>query len=486
MNCRVSSLFALVCLIVVSQTACAQGPAAGPKIEPALTPNMTVIVQGGQVPGPNGATIKFDKATLKFDSPEVRDMSVDVKAPQDKAKHWDSWQPWPGKYKGSIVALEIKPKVDEQGTLILGGLFRQIPPESIRVASANGGKTFKMDQDYVVNPDWGQIGGLNGKLGEPGKADLKVSYKMTLQRLDLVQVSAAGKLSVKKGTSRIVCPQLPEPDAGCAALAGVYIAPWPAPRNPWYDEAGGLKAATPYAISEHEILPVHPAAPVEPVNAKAVARTLQKLRDGKSATIAFTGASITLGAEAPAWWKDQWTEKNLSYTSRVIVGLRKRFPKAEVKPVDAVQGGTTTKYGLQVIDEKVLPSNPDLLLIAFGGNDCAGPVGGKPNNPPDEYKEDMRAMVKKAKGAGMEVMIVVTMQQNPWLQAAKRWPEYREKLLELSREEDVALADVYTEWVNMATRGIPPFSQLHNWLNHPGGEAHQVYADTILRFFEAK
>ena len=33
-----------------------------------------------------------------------------------------------------------------------------------------------------------------------------------------------------------------------AAVAGIYIAPWPAARNPWYDEAGGLNASTPHAI----------------------------------------------------------------------------------------------------------------------------------------------------------------------------------------------------------------------------------------------
>ncbi|HOI54127.1 MAG TPA: GDSL-type esterase/lipase family protein, partial [Phycisphaerae bacterium] len=238
--------------------------------------------------------------------------------------------------------------------------------------------------------------------------------------------------------------------------------------------------------TEHEIFPVRPAAPVAPVNPAAVARTLGKLRGGKPVTIAVTGASIELGAEAPAWWADLWTEKNLGYASRVIVELRRRFPKSAITGVDAFQGGTTTEYGLKVIEEKVLPSKADLLLVGFGGNDCAGPEGGKPNNPPEKYKEDMRAIIGKAKGAGMDVIIVVTMQQNPWLAPGKRWPAYREKLLELSKEENVALADVYTEWLNQATRGVPPFSQLHNWLNHPGKDGHKVYADTVLRFFEAR
>ena len=485
MNRQWACLIALALLGCLAQGACARTPIVAPRIEPAAAPNLTVTVTAGELAGPDGNMIRVAGATLTFDPPETRDMAVTVKAPQDKAAHWDSWQPWPGKYKGQVVAQSLKPAVDEERTQILGGLFRQIPPESIRIASADGSKTFRANEDYVVNADWAQIGGLGGRLGTPGEADLKASYTLTLQRLDLVQAAADGTLRVKKGTSRIVCPQLPEPDAGCAAVAGVYIAPWPAARNPWYD-AGAPKAATEYAVTEHEIFPVRPAAPVAPVNPAAVARTLGKLRGGKPVTIAVTGASIELGAEAPAWWADLWTEKNLGYASRVIVELRRRFPKSAITGVDAFQGGTTTEYGLKVIEEKVLPSKADLLLVGFGGNDCAGPEGGKPNNPPEKYKEDMRAIIGKAKGAGMDVIIVVTMQQNPWLAPGKRWPAYREKLLELSKEENVALADVYTEWLNQATRGVPPFSQLHNWLNHPGKDGHKVYADTVLRFFEAR
>ena len=448
-------------------------------VKAADPPDMTLRV----IPGPGQ---QFKEAQLAFDPPETRDLTITAKAPQDHAAHWDAWQPWPGKYEGKMVALNIKPQTDSEGTLILGGLFRQIRTESITIKSANGSGTFRQGRDYKVNPVWGQIGNIKGRLGQPLQADLKISYRLALQRLDLVQVTAQGKVTVKKGASRIVCPQLPEPDAGCTPLAGVYIAPWEAARNPWFDESGGLKAATKFAITQREIFVVNPAPPVEPINATAVARTWQKLRDGKEARIAFMGASITLGAEAPAWWDNLWTEKNLGYPSRVVVSLRRRFPKATVTPIEAFQGGTTTKYGLKMVDEKVVPAKADLLLIAFGGNDVAGPEGRPPNNPPEKFKEDMRVMVRKAKENGMEVMLVVTMQQNPWQQAAKRWPAYRKALIDLAREENVACADVYSEWMNQASRGIPPFTQLHNWINHPGKEGHKIYADVILRFFEAK
>ena len=57
-------------------------------------------------------------------------------------------------------------------------------------------------------------------------------------------------------------------------------------------------------------------------------------------------------------------------------------------------------------------------------------------------------------------------------------------MLDVAKEENVAAADVWTEFINQASRGIPPFSQLHNWLNHPGANGHKIYADVILRCFE--
>jgi lysophospholipase L1-like esterase len=319
-----------------------------------------------------------------------------------------------------------------------------------------------------------------------GEADVKVTGRMALQRLDLVQVAPGGKVGVKKGKSCIVCPELPQADAGCAGLAGIYVAPWKAAANPNYDAAGGLKTPSPYAVTEHEILPIHPAPPVEPVNKSAVERSLKKLADGRELKIAFMGASVTLGAEAGAWWDDLWTEKNLGYPSRVVVALRRKFPRAAVAPIAAFQGGTQTKYGLEMIDKTVVPAKADLLLVDFGGNDVSGPIGKGPNNPPEQFKEDMRTIIRRAKAAGMETIIVIGERSNPWLKpdVLQRWPAYRQAMLDLAKEENVGAADVYTEFANQASRGIPPFSQLHNWINHPGKNGHKLYADVILRFFD--
>jgi lysophospholipase L1-like esterase len=465
--------------------------AAAPTVAPTASPGLQVNVGPGQVADSSGSAINITGGRLTFDPPEVVKKSVEMVVPGNYVASWDVWQPWPTKWRDKRLAGAMKPGHDEEKTPILGGLYRQIAPESIKVTRLDGTKVFKVGEDYRLNADWALIGNIDGRLGTPGTMKnrkpvgdkLKVHYQLALQRLDLVQADATGKLSVKKGVSRIVCPQLPEPDAGAVAIAGVYIAPWQAGRHP--DFADGVPGAKgDYVITAREINAIRPAAPVAPVNPKAVAKTLAKLRSGRETRIAFMGASITLGAEAPAWWANLWTEKNLAYPSRVIVALRKRFPRATVTPIDSFKGGTTTKFGLEKMDKDVVPKKPDLVLLAFGGNDVAGPIGKGPRNPPKQYKEDMRTLIRRAKEAGAEVMIVGIMQQFPWGEPARRWPAYRKVQLELGEEENIAVADVYTEWMNQATRGVPPFTQLHNWVNHPGKEGHGLFADVILRFFE--
>lgn len=492
------SLFAVLLLSVVS--------AAQVQITPANPPDLTVSVAAGEASLPGGMTVKFEAAQLKFDPPDIRALAFCAKAPRNFASWYEPWDPWPSREanSGAMNTIDLKPHlarkpesdpsrdsnletaVDEEGTLILGALFRQVITDSVVVTSADGIKTFRMNEDYKYNAEWGQIANLKGGLGEEFKAGLRVACKFATQRLDLVQVGADGKPGVKKGAPRIVCPELPAPDAGYVGLAGIYIAGWTAADNPNYDAVGGLKAGSTYAITPYEIFPIQPAPPVAPVNKGALARSVKTLAAGGELKIAFMGASVTVGAEAPAWWADLWTEKNLGFPSRVVVELRKRFPNATVTPIAAFQGGTQTRYGLEVMEKTVIPAKADLVLIDFGANDASGPIGGKPNNPPDQFKEDMRAIVKKARDAGMEVLIVVGERSNPWLKpnVFERWPAYRQAMLEVAKEENVAAADVWTEFANQASRGIPPFSQLHNWLNHPGKNGHKIYADVILRCFE--
>ncbi len=472
----------LLCLVVEGSAA------AGPEVmvRPLDPAALAVTVGPGRVKLADGSEVSVPETRLSFSAPETRHVSVSGKTPRDHAEFYDAWDPWPPAKPGQAPnTFNLSPKQDEEGTRILGHLYRAFLANSVVVTKADGSKTFKAGQDYLYNPDWGQIANLHGGLGPPNESEIRATADYTTQRLDLIQVDATGKPTVKKGISAMVCPALPQADAGCTALAGIYLAPWKAAANPYFNGQAPAPAETEYAVTQHEIFPIAPTPAIQPVNAQGVSKSLKKLHDGEELKIAFLGASITVGAETPHWWADLWTDKNLGFASRVVIGLRKAFPKATVTPIAAFQGGTDTRYGLELIDQTVIPAQADLLLIDFGANDAAGPVGKGPGNPPEKFKEDLRTIIQKARAAQIEVMIVAGEAPYPWQKSGvfARWPAYRQAMLDLAREESVALADVSAEIANLASRGIPPSSQVHNCINHPGLLGHQVYAEVILRFF---
>jgi len=445
-----------------------------------LIGSVGLLVLVSQAHAQDKLTRHFDDGlggTLRFDPPVIRELSFDAFAPVDYAKHFDRWEPWPGgpSKKGKPGLICLNPRYDEDGTLILGALYGMIRPDGVTITSADGQTTFKQGKDYKLEPRWGRVAGIDQRMGTPGQTPLKVTYKFATQRIDLVQMDGARNLSVKQGQPAMVCPQRPEPDQGHTAVAGVYIAPW---------QRDGQ-----WQITKDDVYPIKAVEPVAPIGMEHMARTRAKLNAGESVRIAFIGDSITLGAEAGPWWdKDiAYTEKDQTYRGRLIYQLRQRFPKAKIEPIEAFKGGRGTPYGVQILDEVALPAKPDLILIMMGTNDSFSNIGGKPKTPVDEYQQALAAMVTKAKAAGAEVLLGVAMPVNPFQKNGQpeRWPKYRQAVLDVAKAHGASVADVHTAWLNQAHQGVAPFSQLHNWINHPGPQGHKLFAETFLRNFTA-
>lgn len=401
--------------------------------------------------------------------PKFENKTETFPSPANHQPFMDNWLPWPrpNAKKKQPGAITFAPTKDENGVLILGLPYRQYPVDQIVVQSADGKQTYQAGKDYKVLEDYGQIINLNSALGEPDQGKIKVSFREVEQRLDLVQVDASGKASIKQGKSRLVCPYLPEPDAGHTAVAGINIAPWLTKDSKLTDDL---------------IFPIQAKDPVAPVHPDAVAKTRAKLEAGKPVTIAYMGDSLTLGAEAGLWWQDNTQH----WRGRFQNTLKARYPDAKITEVAAWQGGKGTEFGVQQLEKTVLPAKPDLLIIMMGINDADGPSNGSgPKVSPDQYGKHMENIIKAAKDANIEVILMTSMQPFPMKPGghAERWEEYVSIQKELADEYDIGLADTYQEWMNLEYRGMPPYSQLHNSNNHPGSFGHGVMADVPLRFF---
>ena len=199
------------------------------------------------------------------------------------------------------------------------------------------------------------------------------------------------------------------------------------------------------------------------------------------------GASVSVGAEAPVWYqKKPYSSEDHSFRGRFIYGLRQRFSKADITPIEAFQGATTVEYGMQQLPG-VLAQKPDLILVDFGVNDLSGPAGGPPNLALPDYEKNMELLVKQARAAGAEVLVIAPGVISPWLKnhAADRVPDYCKAAIEAANNQGAAAADPAADFRRLNARGIPYWSQIHNWINHPGDLGHEIYAENLLQFFPA-
>ncbi|MDF3128421.1 family 16 glycosylhydrolase [Kiritimatiellaeota bacterium B1221] len=452
-------------------------------LRPTQPASLQVEVGGGTVSMPSGRSVSVQPATLRFEAPEIKTFQAKGKkgelppAPVNLAKYHKEWEPPPG-------ALSITPRFDRSQTLILGSFYRYWRPETLVVKDA-GGRVKVEGQDFYFDEDWGGVLNLNDGLGKPKTGQLDVSIEAALPRIDLIQVHPNGTLSVKKGETRWVCPDKPEADEGCAELATVFIAPWRTANNPNYDrDSNAVAGASEYAITAKEIFPIHAPVAVDPVNAQALGRLSAKLTKGEDVKIAFMGDSIMVGAEASKWYVENvaYTEKDRTLRGSFVYQLRQKFPHINIEPVHAFKGGETIKYAVNVYDEMVAPKQADLVVIEFGANDMDSSVSGKPKNSPEEFKTFVSQIVDRAQQDGADVMLITPLPRNPWYKNGlhTRQLEYQRVLYELAGEKNVALAPVFSRFQQLPAKGIPVYTTLHNWNNHPGDLGHALYAQAML------
>ena len=171
-------LLILTAAAAPAASACADGLA----VRPTDPPSLAVVVHAGEVALPGGKRVIVETAKLTVDPPEMRTAAVTAKAPRLYAKWFEPWEPWPKKGKdGKACVINLTPKYDEKGVLILGGLFRAFDPATLKVTSADGSKTFVRGKDYKLTADWGQVANLGG-LGRPHVDEVKVTCRYALQK----------------------------------------------------------------------------------------------------------------------------------------------------------------------------------------------------------------------------------------------------------------------------------------------------------------
>lgn len=378
----------------------------------------------------------------------------------------------------TIAASESIPVVDEEyqltseptqmwagGTHLRGCTGSTALPDCLVpgtvVVKLKDGSVMEEAKDYRLDTKWAGLSRIEvGRIAADAK--VKISYRIGQTRLDGINVAKDGAVSLASGKPAKTCPHPPDASADVLRLANVFV---PAARTaviePWQV----------FVISDDYPEPDENATSLR---AALVSKTLTKLRRGQAVTIVAWGDSVTAGGEAST------PEK--AFPQAFATQLGKRFPKAQVKLVNAGIGGTTTSQRLPNLQKDVLSHQPDLVTIEFV-NDMGL----------DEatVRSNLENAFQQIRAAGAEIILCTphfTMPQ--WMgHNVPRGKETRpmvKVLKAVASEQSVALADVSARWEHLEKDGLPYTTLLVNGINHPDDRGHELFVKELMTFFPAE
>lgn len=196
-----------------------------------------------------------------------------------------------------------------------------------------------------------------------------------------------------------------------------------------------------------------------------IGAVFDKLRAGKSVTIAYLGGSITAGAGAS-------NPEKSSYRALITEWFRKNYPKTEITELNAAinSGGASgsSLYGALRARRDVIAFKPDLVFVEFAVNDA---------------KEDEAAIKKAVEGLLRQLLVVSQPPEVVMLYAtnAKRnvRAEWHDAITAHYQIQSVNLQN--QTWAMIDVGKIKPAEFWKDGVN-PTDAGHRVYADLIASF----
>jgi lysophospholipase L1-like esterase len=355
-------------------------------------------------------------------------------------------------------------KLSRPGETFTDLVYRALVPGSVKVSGQ--GREYQPEVDFLVDVDWGRVG-RSPNSAIPEGATVTVEYRYTYARVDLVELSAEGKVVLKKGETMRGQALPPQGDPRATPLFTVYL-------------SHGTTE-----LSEKQILMVDPTitAQTPVLGPERLEKFRQLLDTGKPVKIVCIGDSITEGGGAGA----------NSYVERL-----KRYFKArsgdQVNIINSGKGGNTSGQGLQRFDQDVLAHQPDLVIIMFGVNDeNAYTQNGNGETVPKfngtsvkQYRDNLTEMIGRIRSkSAADIILMTPSWKNPgWVHTGGNLNEYADAVRALGEEHQLCVVDSFTAWANLEKRGIPFLSLLNSGINHPSGDAHEIFLNGLEQAFE--
>ena len=220
-------------------------------------------------------------------------------------------------------------------------------------------------------------------------------------------------------------------------------------------------------------------------------KIVQKFHSGVPATVVALGDSITAGSQV-----DPARDESIVYHRQWHQRLMQRYPKLNLTIANRGVPGHKIADAHGRLQREVIEARPDLVIVAFGINDCwDGP------DRADEFERELERLAARIReGCDTAIVLMTTNMMNfrsseaalkmAWfaektahVQNAGWTDEFMNRVRSVARRTDVPLADGYAKWEAARQRGVDTDALLTNLANHPNRDGHKLLADALDELF---
>lgn len=174
--------------------------------------------------------------------------------------------------------------------------------------------------------------------------------------------------------------------------------------------------------------------------------------------------------------------------------LEQHFPATTFSTINAGVSGDNVTGALTRLERDVLRHQPDLVLVAFGLNDSLS--GGEGLH---KFASGLETIISRIRRQTPADILLLTPPFMATRQSEKIHPdhvefadeiisaqtsgalvEYARTIRELGLRHEIIVADIHSEWMQLADSGLDTDIWLINGLNHPGVDGHFLAASVIF------
>ncbi len=225
-------------------------------------------------------------------------------------------------------------------------------------------------------------------------------------------------------------------------------------------------------------------APVAPANVagdavRPLPVTAARIAAGRSVRLVLWGDSISEVGRSPKWHGGA-SQRQRHWGTLLQQKLKQAYPQAWFEVIFMGIGGQNSYEGLGRVDD-LWTQQPDLVLVAFGANDCVWH-----HLEPAQTQRALTEMVQRIGQQRSEVLVLSTAGSSP---THHQFRHARETVAATARAAEAGSApfvDLYAA-LRQATDAGRRWSDYHLGQNncHPNDRGHEVWAAAVFRVLEA-